>query len=300
MMLYAFHQGGYQDGQLWYSTYVPGSGWQPDALTSLQRANGLSMYGSPSAVEYGGNLYAFTQSAADNDSDSQLLYQAYNGVTWGANTVQGVMISQSPSAVIWNGRLHVFYQGPNPDSSSAEGDGTPHFTYFDGTNWQPDQQVPNVGMSGSPSAVVWNGDLHVFHQGAHQSGQLWYSAYVPGSGWQPDQQVPNVGMSGSPSAVVYGGKLYVFHQGADQNGQLWYSTYVPGSGWQPDTQVPNVVGISESPSAVVWNGDLHVFHQGIGEDGQLWFAYFDGAGWKPDQQVQNVGMSESPWMLATA
>ena len=61
MMLYAFHQGGYQDEQLWYSTYVPGSGWQLDALTSLQRANGLYMYGSPSALEYGANLYPFTQ-----------------------------------------------------------------------------------------------------------------------------------------------------------------------------------------------------------------------------------------------
>jgi hypothetical protein len=268
------------------------------------------MVGSPSAVEYGGKIYAFAQSATGSGLDDsgneqqpffpngKLLYEVYDGVTWGANTVGDVMMSQSPSAVIWNGRIHVFYQGVDI-GGSASGNGTLHFMYFDGTNWQPDQQVPNVGMSESPSAVEYDGYLFVFHQGSGEDGQLWYSTYVPGSGWQPDTQVPNVGMSGSPSAVVYDGYLFVFHQGAYQNGQLWYSTYVPGSGWQPDTQVPNVVGMSESPSAVVWNGDLHVFHQGTGEDGQLWFAYFDGTNWQPEQQVPNVGMSKSPAMLAT-
>ena len=38
--------------------------------------------------------------------------------------------------------------------------------YDDATaSWGPDTQVPNVGMADSPSPVIWNGDLHVFHQG---------------------------------------------------------------------------------------------------------------------------------------
>jgi len=43
--------------------------------------------------------------------------------------------------------LNVFHQG------FAES-GQLWFSYWDGTNWAPDTQVLNVGMSGSPSAVV--------------------------------------------------------------------------------------------------------------------------------------------------
>jgi hypothetical protein len=29
------------------------------------------------------------------------------------------------------------------------------YSVFDGTTWQPDTNVPNVGMTASPSAVCW-------------------------------------------------------------------------------------------------------------------------------------------------
>ena len=45
-------------------------------------------------------------------------------------------------------------------------------------------------------------NLSVFHQGAHQSGELWYS-YFNGTKWDQDAKVQNVGMSGSPSAVIF-------------------------------------------------------------------------------------------------
>ena len=37
---------------------------------------------------------------------------------------------------------------------------------LDRSTWSPDRQVPNVGLSGSPSAVVYPGrGIYVFHQG---------------------------------------------------------------------------------------------------------------------------------------
>jgi hypothetical protein len=184
--------------------------------------------------------------------------------------------------------LYVFHQGANND-------GQLWYSYNDYINWQEDIQVQNLAMSGSPSAVAYNGNLYVFHQGPGDNGQLWYSVF-DGSDWAPDTRVQNLAMSGSPSAVAYNGNLYVFHQGSGDNGQLWYSVF-DGSNWAPDTLVQNLA-MSGSPSAVAWAGGITVFHQGPC-DGQLWYTYSpDGTNWGGDTLVQNVAMSGSPSAVA--
>ena len=106
-------------------------------------------------------------------------------------------------------------------------------------------------MSGSPSAVVYKGNLlYVFHQGSQNNGQLWYSVYN-GTSWSGDTHVPNVGISDSPSAVGYAGGITVFHQGAQNNGQLWYNYSADGTHWGGDTLVQNL-GMSSSPSAIAF------------------------------------------------
>ncbi len=239
-------------------------------------------------------LYLFHQGGWDN---GQLLYSAYSDASqsWGSNTqLPNVGISASPSAVVWNGNLCVFHQG-GYDNGISNGLPNGELWYsasLAGSGWQPDTQVQNVGMSESPSAVVYGADLYVFHQGGYQNGELWYSAYPNGEEWQPDTQLPNVGMSASPSAVVYGNKLYVFHQGGYQNGQLFYSVY-DGTNWQPDTQVQNV-GMSNSPAAVAYEGNLYVFHMGGYQDGQLFYSVFDGTNWQPDTQVDTQFVEGGP------
>jgi len=182
--------------------------------------------------------------------------------------------------------LYVFHQG-------EDNDGQLWYSSNNNINWTADTQVQNVGMSGSPSAVLWADGISVFHQGGENTpGSLWYD-YFDGTKWYGDTLVPNLGMSGSPSAVVYDGLLYVFHQGFGNNGQLWYSSN-DGTNWAPDTQVQNL-GMSESPSAVLWAGGISVFHRG-GENtpGSLWYDYFDGTNWYGDTLVPNLGISGSP------
>jgi hypothetical protein len=155
-------------------------------------------------------------------------------------------------------------------------------------------QVRGVGMSESPSAVVYNSLLYVFFQGFGETGQLSYSYSSDGLQWSepsfwaspvPDQ---NLIMSGSPSAVVYNGLLYVFHQGGQDDGQLWYSSF-DGITWSADTPIENVA-ISESPSAVLWQGGISVLHQGSYENGGLYYTYSpDGSHWGGD----------TPWGGAT-
>jgi hypothetical protein len=149
--------------------------------------------------------------------------------------------------------LYVFHQG-------QQNDGQLWWSVYDGANWSGEREIPNLGISESPSAVDWADGITVFHQGTRNNGQLWYTYSANGTNWDKDTLVQDLGISGSPSAVVYKSNLYVFHQGSQNNGQLWYSVY-NGTNWSGDTHVSNL-GISDSPSAVLWAGGITVFHQG--------------------------------------
>ena len=245
------------------------------------------------------DLYVFHQGIG---SESMLLwYSVFDGTNWAPDTqVLGTTrggsnldLASPPSAVAWAGGISVFHQGWLHTVPGAP-DGHLWYTYSpDGTNWGPDTLGTPLGMSESPSAVVYNGLLYVFHQGFGGNGQLWYSYSADGANWDPDTLISGRFISGSPSAVVYNGVLYVFYQGGNQyTGQLWYTTY-DGTNWGENI-IPNVV-MSGSPSAVVWAGGITVFHQGYGDDGQLWYTYSrNGAIWGEDTPVQNVGISGSP------
>ena len=241
-------------------------------------------------------LWAFHQ-ANGLGNGGPLGYSVFDSTSnsWGPVTqVPGVGMGEAPSAINWSGRIHVFHQGLDGNRFSGGSNGELWFTWTDGTNWAPDTQVQNVGMSQSPSTVALGDKLYVFHQGVSENGQLWYSVFDNTSNsWAPDTQVPGVGMSGSPSAIVWNGRIHVFYQGSSQNGELWF-TSTDGTNWAPETQVQNV-GMSQSPSTVVWDGKLYVFHQGVPENGMLWYSVFDGASnsWAPDTGV-NQDISRSP------
>ena len=103
-------------------------------------------------------------------------------------------MSESPSVVSYGGLIYLFHQGYGDDGQLW------YNTSPDGQTWNGDQQVPDTGMSESPSAVL-DGALYVFHQGSGEDGQLWYNTF-DGQTWLGDRQVQNTGMSASPFAVV--------------------------------------------------------------------------------------------------
>jgi hypothetical protein len=184
-------------------------------------------------IVFNNKLYVFHPGYGQN---AELWYTVADGTSWsqdqmiigGDKSVCGGEsgISQSPSAVVWNNVIYVFFQnGDGGGGVSNFGLGGLFVVYStDGEGWgnvdgnhQPTAQLMNVGMSFSPSAVVWRNMIHVFHQGLEQNGELWYS-YHDGQNWQPDQPVPGVSIGNpadyasegtfgvapmSPAAVVY-------------------------------------------------------------------------------------------------
>jgi hypothetical protein len=220
---------------------------------SLRRALQSRQYSRQS--DYSGNLYG-------------LAYSVYaGGPSW--NFVQGVPGPPAPggqsnpiapyililpgySPVPWGGGISVFHQG----ETDVMQDGTLSVIYSpDGMNWEPESQISNFGVSFSPSALIYNNNLYVFHQGYGNNGQLWYTYTSDGVNWVPDTQVMNVSMAGSPSAVAWEGGITVFHNGNGGSGDvgdsnLWYTYSPDGMSWGGDTQVMNV-NLSGSPSAIV-------------------------------------------------
>ena len=91
------------------------------------------------------------------------------------------------------------------------------YNKYNGSQWDQDRQVPIDGMSASPSAVVYNNTLYVFHQHSHDDGKLYVFNVT---NWGPDLPISKTMLSSSPAAAVFNGRLYCFHQGAGDNGQL--------------------------------------------------------------------------------
>ena len=152
-------------------------------------------------------------------------------------------------------------------------------------------------MSESPSAVAWNGDLHVFHQGGYQNGDLLF-AYFDGTNWHPDTLVQNVGMSGAPSGLalspVTGTTLFapsVAQVGTvsaiaatNADGSLWYYWQQIGSSQWNAEQVSGpgaIAGAAPSVAPVGKGSAIAAIHA----DGSLWYYWqpIGSSQWNPEQ-----------------
>ena len=250
--IHVFYQGGYEDGQCWF-TYYDGQNWQPP-----QQVQPLGMSFSPATVVYNNELYVFHQWAYQN---AELWYKVYDGTNWQPDTrivhaPPAGGVACSPSAVVWNEKLYVFFQqGQGLTPTGGGGYSTLCYKVFDGNQWQPEGEdavytVPGVAMSDSPSALLWNGMIHVFHRWAYEHTELWYT-YFDGTNWSPDTRVPDVvnsyvtaGPRSSASAMTFiqstpalKAELYVFY--VDAYAHLAYAVY-DGTNWLPDAVVPNL------------------------------------------------------------
>jgi hypothetical protein len=135
--IYVFHQGQSENGELWYSYFdFATSTWKPDAFLP-----NVGMSFSPSAVAYpGGVLRVFHHGRSQN---GQLWFSPFNGENWEQDTfMPNVGITGSPSAVVFQGATYVFHLGLTSIGHELY---QIWYSVFDGTKWEPDMQVPNIG-----------------------------------------------------------------------------------------------------------------------------------------------------------
>lgn len=273
--IYVVHQGGGNNGQLWYNAFN-GTTWAGDT-----QVVGVLFEGSPSVMLWNNVLY--------------IAYLWMGGLLFCSPLFTAASSGSAPVSQTVAGCSAVAYTAPGATSAvpfvfylTSGTDGLLGYSQFFGPNdWGAPTQLPNLGVSGSPSAVLFNNQPYVFYEGA---GKLWYSEFN-GTLWS-SIAVPNINLSQSPSAVVFNSQIYVFYEDSQNNGQLWYTTF-NGSAWSAGVQLTGV-SLSECPSAAVFNNELYVFYQGAGSDGQLWYNVLSGSTWAGPTQVAGASMSGSP------
>lgn len=172
--------------------------------------------------------------------DGQLYWVRNSGLGTDASQVLSITLSQNPSVVFYQGKLYCFYQDSDHSGKlryavckrEQEDSNT-------GYIWQTDsdlgKMIDATPMSGSPSAVVYQGNLYCFYQTQTGVGQLGYvmldtDIENKSAVWQQSKWLLDVGMSGSPTFVVFQNQLYCFYQGrkvdGTGDGHIWYTPVI--------------------------------------------------------------------------
>ncbi|MFA6606361.1 MAG: hypothetical protein WCS75_05120 [Sphingomonas sp.] len=233
---------------------------------------------SPSAVVLGTFIYVFHKARGRN---SGLWYNRSNGVDWWGDTqISGIGLTGSPSAVVFQNQIHVFYQGQGASgklyhSVFRSKDAT------DATNPTgelemvgSEEEIDNVGISNSPGAIVYNGNIWVFHHGQNNNNELWYSVYgASGSSWSSDIKVDGCSISSSPRPVIYDGSLYVYYlvdTAYPDPLRIDYMNFFE-SEWSGPTTVSVTPTVACEPTVIEKDGQVYLFYFGGPANTDLWY-----------------------------
>ncbi len=258
---------------------------------------GMNVYNpsSPTAVEFGGDLYLFYAGSGQDG----IYYSIWNGDQWSdkakiafSGAIQ-ISWGTSPYAIVFNNLIYVFYSG------SDNGNSLVCYSKLDPATQEVSAPV-SISFawpysSSSPSATVFNNSLYLFWNGGANDG-IWYSTIsATNSNWTPQVSVaqnavipPRLGMAGgsSPAAVTYGDSIYLFYNG-DGNDGTWYVTYNgnTSNSWSAPSQVQpfidglNVAYLSSPAACVTQNGSaISLFWEDSFNTAQIWYSVLDQSG----------------------
>jgi chitinase len=174
----------------------------------------------------------------------------------------------------------------------ADSSGDLYYAVGDGVSWSSATAVPNVKLSGSPAAVVFNNLLYLFYESPSNTGWIHWCTF-DGSKWSDDAPCPNAsdpfGTSGAPAVIAYNGKIYMFHAGQGDSGDLWFTSF-DGNSWTKDQRAPGIL-LSASPAVEMYNGLIWILHQGFGNSGWVWAVPFDGENFMTDALIPDSNLA---------
>ena len=188
----------------------------------------------------------------------------------------------------YNNRLYAAWKGESNDDRLF-------FTSLNGTNWEPQAQIPGVGSGTGPSLAAVGNALYAAWKGEQDDQRLFYSSF-DGSNWSAQAQVPGVASSVGPSLAAYGSTLYAAWKGEAYDSRLFYASF-DGTSWSGQNQIPNT-GSAFGPSLAGFGDSLYAAWRGEGSDQQLYYASISDSSWSPQAQIPGVLSSVGP-SLAT-
>jgi hypothetical protein len=238
------------------------------------------------------NLYAapFASAYRDvNDGQSNASGGApgyRSGPGWDACTGLGSVIGTGLQAALngmglpiavqaFNNRLYMVWKG-------IERDDRVFFSFFNGSVWAPQQQVPNILSSSGVSLAVYAGKLYMAWKGT-LGDQGIYFTHFDGTTWAPQQLVVGIGTSVGPSLTVLGNNLFMAWKGVEQDQRIFFNQF-NGSTWTAQQLVPGV-GTSVAPAVMNFNGAVYMMWKGMNGDQGLYWSKFNGTSFAPQQTI---------------
>lgn len=277
--------------------------WGPEQEISTDV--GTETQYEPLIAAEAGKLHAVWRDLGSGDWD--IYYRCFDGTNWQpeqeASVDSGTEGQYDPRVAASGDQVHVLW------SDVRDGDYDIYYRHFDGTAWQPYQELstdsgsegqrnPSIVAEGDYVYVVWNdgggGDSDIVFR------------YFDGTNWQPDQEISTdigVETQWGPRIAAEGGKLYVVWVDTGDGDNDIYYRHFDGTNWQPEMEVSSDAGaeIQESPVVAVGNGKVHIawIDQGDG-DRDVYYRHFDGTSWHPEQEISTDAGTEMQYNVMIA
>ncbi len=215
----------------------------------------------------------------------------------------------SPSIAVDGDRVYLVWRDFGPDYD-WNGDSEIYFRYYNGTSWQPIQEISNDVLSEpqhSPAIAAQNGKAHVVWVTGETTQNLHYRCFN-GTVWQPEMRIYNATLPETqlhPSISVDGDNVHVVWENKGGSG-IWediYYLYYDGSIWNPVQEISTDISdeTQKYPSIAAENGEVHVVWNDYKYgDSDIFYRYYDGKRWDPEMEISTDVGNESQWGASIA
>jgi DNA-binding transcriptional ArsR family regulator len=195
------------------------------------------------------------------------------------------------------GEAHVVWSVPGKD-----GDLDIIHRHFDGSAWQPEEEVSTDPMSTNdlaPAVAVDGDNVHFVWADTRDGDWDIYYRLFNGNIWETDVEVSSdilAEMQWEPSIAADSGKVHiVWPDEGDGDLDIYYRRF-NGTGWEPEIELSKDIAIEGqySPRVAAVGDEVHVSWTDRGDgDWDIYYKHFDGTSWEPEQEIStDVGTED--------
>ncbi|MHA2067505.1 MAG: TolB family protein, partial [Candidatus Thorarchaeota archaeon] len=293
------------DVDIYYRSF-DGANWQSEMEVSTDI--GEEYQWNPSIASNGSRVHIAWHDRGGGDGD--VYYRHFNGTTWQPRQKISTDVVQeeqrNPSISVRGREVYVVWEDPE------DGDSDIYYRYFDGTEWQLEEEISidgGVEPQTSPSVAADGVMVHIVWQDLGDGDADIYYRRFNGTAWEPEREVStDVGTEDqlNPSVFAWNGRVHVVWEDLGDGDPDIYYRYYNGTAWESEQEVSSDLGNEpqSNPSIATEDGQVHIVWENQGDgDADIYYRLFNGTAWEPEQEISSDVGTETqakPSIAATA